>query len=95
MTVPEVISTMLEKRRLATLRNYPYKKGRNVIISYPRGLEVRRVKALVEDVIENPSLEVLEEYLDISGFDDPYTWWLTAKALHGSDPKFLVVLRLL
>ena len=64
-------------------------------ISYPRGLEVRRVKALVEDVIENPSLEVLEEYLDISGFDDPYTWWLTAKALHGSDPKFLVVLRLL
>ena len=95
VTVPEVVEAMLRNRRLATLRNYPYKKGRNIIVSYPEGSGVKRVRAVVEDVIEGPSPDTLEKYLSISGFSTREDWWSTAKALHGSDPRFLVILRLL
>ena len=94
VTVPRVVRVMLERGRLATLRTYPYRAGSNVIVKYTAGLEERRVKALVEEVIENPSPEVLEEYLDISGFDSAKEWWLTAVSLHKREPRYLVVLSL-
>jgi len=95
VTVPRVVNTMLSSGRLATLRTYPYKKGKRVIIKYPQGLQEKRVKAVVEEVIPNPTPEVLEQYLELSGFDTPKEWWLTACALHKTSPRYLVVLRLL
>ncbi len=95
VTVPRVIQVMLERGRLATLRTYPYRVGSNVVVRYTDGLEERRVKALVEEVIENPSPEVLEKYLDISGFDSVKEWWLTAVSLNKREPRYLVVLKLI
>lgn len=77
---------------LATLRNYPYVSGQNIIVKTWIGFtKPDRTKARVLMVIENYSDEDLEKYTCISGFKTKEEWLEAARELHSKKPKRLVV----
>jgi len=87
----KVLNQILNHGILATMRNYPYKKGWKIKL-YHKGEFIGYGEIL--DVVE-ATLENIEKYHHISGFNSPGEWLKEAKLLHGKKPKYIVIVKFL
>ena len=92
LTHPKAQKQLLTHGVLATLRTYPYREGKKVLVKLGPS---RRVAARVAKVIPNPTLGDIADFVGISGFETPEEWRLTALKLHGRKPRYLVVIELM
>ena len=82
----------LKNGRLATLREYPYQKGKRVLLSSHRHTK-RYGCALIKRVIVQPPYSTLSYYTKHSGFATTKEWMHTARKLNkGEMPDYLVII---
>jgi len=84
ITVDSVLKQFLERGIVATLRNYPYRSGQNIIIN-------RKYRAKVSTVML-ASTVAMNAFLHLSSFRSVDEWIRVAKEKHnGKFPKYLVI----
>jgi len=91
---------LMRSGRLATLRNYPYKRGQRIYVKHKGkvvGLAVVEFVADYERWLLTAPTDKLPEVLAISGFSSFKEWEDEARRLNKDDrvPKYLVIIRLL
>jgi hypothetical protein len=82
----QALGQFLKEGAVATLRTYPYKARQNVIIN-------KTWKAEIYEVFANPTSEILDNYVQMSGFDSVGEWTKEAERLHKRVPSFLVIVK--
>ena len=91
----EALNHLLEKGEVATMRDYPYRMGREVYVKKVVGIErITVAKARIEKVVLN-SLENRIRYFRMSGFNSLEEWLEEAIRLNGKIPRYIVVLKLI
>lgn len=91
---------LMRSGRLATLRNYPYKREQRVYVKHKGkvvGLAVVEFVADYERWLLTAPTDKLSEVLAISGFSSFKEWEEEAKRLNkdGKVPKYLVIIKLI
>ena len=82
----QILGQFLKDGAVATLRTYPYKVRQKVVIN-------TKYKAEIYEVIRTPTIELLEKYVEISGFDSVGEWTKQAEGTHKRIQKYLVIVR--
>jgi len=85
MRCKQVLEYFLKFGFVATMRDYPYKKGQKILVN-------RKYKAEVIDVFE-VNKDSLDLFVDFSSFSNVKSWINKAKELHGKMPRYIVVVR--
>lgn len=80
----KALNQFLSKGLVATLREYPYKTGDNIIINH-------KYRAKIKNSILKPTYATIRHHVWISGFNSVQEWITIAMTLHKKMPRYLVV----
>ena len=85
MKCKQVLDFFLTRGFVATMRDYPYKKGQRIRINMKYRAEVSNVFDATEKAIKH--------FTNLSSFSTAEDWIKKAKELHGKMPKYIVLVR--